>query len=99
VDDSIDGLGAAYAMGIPLSLLVLGDAGLEPALIATLMVACVLFAIAVICIETGLQTERSHARTVVKVSKALAKNPLVVAPLLGTLWAGFDVPLPEWGNS
>ncbi|WP_129141677.1 AEC family transporter [Modicisalibacter coralii] len=97
-DASIDGLGAAYAntgyVGIPLSLLVLGEAGLEPALIATLFVACVLFAIAVICIEVGLQAERSPSHAVLKVARALARNPLVVSPLLGALGAlsGQDLP-------
>merc|ERR1711879_948990 len=50
-DASIDGLGGAYAntgyVGIPLCLFVLGDAGLEPALIATLIVVCVLFSVAI----------------------------------------------------
>lgn len=91
VDASIDGLGAAYAntgyVGIPLSLLVLGEAGLAPALVATLIVVCVLFAIAVVCIEVGLQDEPSFARALGKVFKALGKNPLVVSPLLGALWA------------
>ncbi|MDF3917902.1 AEC family transporter [Salinicola salarius] len=98
VDASIDGLGAAYAntgyVGIPLSLLVLGEAGLGPALIATLIVVCVLFAIAVVCIEIGLQAEQSYAHAVAKVIKALARNPLVVSPILGTGWALSGAPLP-----
>lgn len=98
-DASIDGLGAAYAntgyVGIPLSLLVLGEAGLEPALIATLFVACVLFAIAVICIEVGLQAEQSHYHAVLKVARALARNPLVVSPVLGALWALSGQGLPH----
>ncbi|WP_110650251.1 AEC family transporter [Salinicola peritrichatus] len=98
VDASIDGLGAAYAntgyVGIPLSLLVLGEAGLEPALIATLIVVCVLFAIAVVCIEIGLQAEQSHLHAIAKVVKALAKNPLVVSPILGACWASSGATLP-----
>ncbi|GHB34423.1 AEC family transporter [Salinicola rhizosphaerae] len=98
VDASIDGLGAAYAntgyVGIPLSLLVLGESGLEPALIATLIVVCVLFAIAVVCIEIGLQAEQSYAKAVGKVIRALGKNPLVVSPILGTLWAISGTALP-----
>ena len=43
VDASIDGLSAAYAntgfLGIPLCALVFGDAGLMPAIVATLIVA------------------------------------------------------------
>ncbi|WP_372876884.1 AEC family transporter [Pseudomonas sp.] len=97
-DASIQGLSASYAntgyMGIPLCLLVFGDQGLQPALIASLIVICVLFALAVVCIEVALQDEKSLRRATAKVLLALARNPLVVAPLLGGLWALGGQPLP-----
>ncbi|MCJ1887606.1 AEC family transporter [Pseudomonas sp. LA21] len=96
---SIDGLSASYAntgyMGIPLCLLVFGQDGLEPALIASLLVVCVLFAIAVVCIEVGLQEEKHIGRAIWVVSKALGKNPLVVSPIIGGLWAASGIGLPE----
>ncbi|MCP8462757.1 AEC family transporter [Pseudomonas sp. ZM23] len=95
---SIDGLSASYAntgyMGIPLCLLVFGQDGLEPALIASLLVVCVLFAIAVVCIEVGLQNEKHIGRAIAVVLKALGKNPLVVSPILGGLWAAAGIGLP-----
>ena len=98
-DAQIDGLSAAYAntgyVGIPLCILVFGEGGLEPALIATLLVVCGLFAIAVVGIEVALQGEKSVAAALRKVSLALLKNPLVVSPLLGALWAAGGQPLPE----
>lgn len=100
VDASIDGLSAAYAntgyIGIPLCLLVFGDEGLEPALIATLIVVCVLFSIAVTCLEIGLQSANNLGEAILKVLAALAKNPLVIAPLLGSSWnlAGFELASP-----
>ncbi|TWE10808.1 hypothetical protein FB481_101302 [Pseudomonas sp. AG1028] len=97
-DASVQGLSASYAntgyMGIPLCLLVFGDAGMEPALIACLIVICVLFALAVVCIEVGLQNEKSLLAAVRKVGIALLKNPIVMAPLLGGLWAATAQPLP-----
>ncbi|OLU34012.1 AEC family transporter [Pseudomonas sp. PA27(2017)] len=97
-DASLRGLSASYAntgyMGIPLCLLVFGDAGMEPALIACLIVICVLFALAVVCIEVGLQNEKSLLAAVRKVAVALIKNPIVMAPLLGGLWAATAQPLP-----
>ncbi|PZW49494.1 AEC family transporter [Pseudomonas sp. URMO17WK12:I2] len=97
-DASVQGLSASYAntgyMGIPLCLLVFGDAGMEPALIACLIVICVLFALAVVCIEVGLQNEKSLLAAVRKVCAALLKNPIVMAPLLGGLWAATAQPLP-----
>jgi len=88
---SIDGLSASYAntgyIGIPLCLLVFGQPGLEPALISALIVVCVLFAIAVILIEIGLQEERNVGLAARAVLSALAKNPLVLAPIFGAAWA------------
>ncbi len=58
-DRAIEGLDAAYAntgfMGIPLCLAALGTASLPPAIIATLLTACVLFAAAIVLIEADLQ--------------------------------------------
>lgn len=97
-DASVQGLSASYAntgyMGIPLCLLVFGDAGMEPALIACLIFICVLFALAVVCIEVGVQNEKSVLLAVRKVFFALLKNPIVMAPLLGALWATTAQPLP-----
>jgi predicted permease len=97
-DASIDALSASYAntgyIGIPLCIMVLGQEGLEPALIASLLVVCVVFGIALVCIEIGLQSEARVHRIVLKVLLALAKNPLVVSPILGACWAASGVPLP-----
>ena len=97
-DASIDGLSAAYAntgfLGIPLCMLVLGDDGLLPAVIATLIVACALFALGVVLVEIGLQQEKHPLRALAKVSRALACNPLVIAPVLGAFWAVAGEPLP-----
>lgn len=97
-DASIDALSASYAntgyIGIPLCIMVLGPEGLEPALIASLLVVCVVFGIALVCIEIGLQSEARVHRIVLKVLLALAKNPLVVSPILGACWAASGLPLP-----
>lgn len=97
-DASIDGLSAAYAntgfLGIPLCALVLGDEGLVPAIIATLIVACALFAVGIVLVEISLQQAPSPWRIAARVGLALARNPLVVAPLLGAAWAGTGLALP-----
>lgn len=97
-DASIDGLSAAYAntgyLGIPLCVLVLGDDGMVPAIVATLIVACVLFGVGIVLVEIGLQEEKHPLRAVAKVCKALAGNPLLIAPVLGSCWALGGLPLP-----
>jgi predicted permease len=98
-DASIDALNAAYAntgyMGFPLCLMALGRDSLPLVTIATIITVCILFATAIIAIELGLQAERHPARLAAKVGGALAKNPLLVSPLLGALVSGLAIPLPE----
>lgn len=97
-DASIEGLDAAYAntgfMGIPLCLVAFGAESLPAAIIATLLTACALFGGAIVLIEMDLQQERSLRRTALKVGRSLARNPLLVAPLVGVLFALSGVALP-----
>jgi predicted permease len=97
-DRTIEGLDAAYPntgfMGIPLSLVAFGPAGLPPAIISTIMTACVLFAGAIVLIEMDLQAEARWGRTLRKVGRSLARNPLLVAPAAGFLVAAVGLPLP-----
>jgi malonate transporter and related proteins len=91
-DASIDGLNAAYPntgfVGLPLCLLAFGQSSLAPAVIATIMTVCVLFAVAIVMIELGLQTEKHIGTTMRRVAKSLVTNPLLIAPLAGALASG-----------
>jgi predicted permease len=86
-DRSIEGLDASYAnagfMGIPLCLAAFGPASLVPAIIATILTACVLFAGAIILIETDLGETPHLTATIRKVCRSLVRNPLLVSPALG----------------
>lgn len=97
---SIERLDAGYSnvgfMGIPLCLLVFGPDGLPAAIIATLFTACVLFLFAIMLVEADLHRGAGMARTVRRVTIALARNPLLLAPLAGLLvgMTGFALPAP-----
>lgn len=97
-DAAIDGLNAGYAntayMGFPITLAVLGHQALAPTTIASIITVCVVFGIAIILIEVGLQSEARALHLFKKVGKSLACNPLLVAPALGALFpiTGFEVP-------
>jgi predicted permease len=86
-DRSIEGLDAAYAntglMGIPLCLAALGPGALVPAIIATILTACVLFAGAIVLIETDIREQPDFTATLRMVARSLARNPLLAAPMLG----------------
>ncbi|WP_296253135.1 AEC family transporter [Pseudomonas sp. UBA4194] len=98
IDATVDALGAAYPnagfLGIPLCLLTFGQQAIAPGVIGVLMTACVLFAIAIIMIETSRQTEKHLGRTLAKVGGSLLRNPIMVAPVLGSLVAWSGVALP-----
>jgi malonate transporter and related proteins len=99
-DAAIDGLNAGYGntgfVGFPLALVALGREALAPTLIATIITVCILFAIAIVLIETGLQTEKRRRHLFIKVGGSLLRNPLLVAPVLGAIFplAGLSVPVP-----
>lgn len=99
-DASIDALASSYAntgyMGFPLALAVFGPSALTPTLIASIITVCAIFALAIVLIEIGLQSERRISRLILKVAGSLARNPLLVAPVLGAIFplTGTQIPLP-----
>lgn len=99
-DAGIHGMDAAYAnvgfMGIPLCFLVFGEAGVPPAVISALFTACLLFAFTTVLIESDLHGQGSRRATARKVLLSLARNPLLIAPLLGVVVAvnGWTLPAP-----
>jgi predicted permease len=97
-DVSIDGLNAGYGntgfIGFPLSLIIFGRGSLGLTTIAAIITVCVLFAVAIVLIEIGLQTEARPAHLMLKVGRSLIRNPLLVAPVLGAVWAATGLPVP-----
>jgi predicted permease len=97
-DAAIDGLNAGYAntgfMGFPLALLVLGQEAMAPTTIACIITVCVVFAVAIVLIEIGLQPEGKPHLVALKVGRSLLCNPLLVAPALGALIPITGVTMP-----
>ena len=96
---SFTGLSGSYAntgyMGSPLCLLALGDSGLAPAVIATLVVVCGLFGLAIVFIEFGKQSHKPWYEIIAIVLGSLAKNPLLVAPIAGAAWSASGLQMVE----
>ena len=91
---SFNGLSASYSntgyMGIPLCALALGQDGLAPAIISTFIVF-VMFALATVLIEIGIQSHKKSHEIILSVAKSLCTNPLLIAPVAGLLWAASDL--------
>ncbi|RYB02627.1 AEC family transporter [Lichenibacterium ramalinae] len=104
-DRAIEGLDAAYAnsgfLGIPLGLALFGNAILPALVISVLLTACLLFAFAIVLIEADLARAEGGSApgrwaTLVRTAASLARNPLLVSPVAGGIWAatGLALPLP-----
>jgi malonate transporter len=87
---SFNGLSASYSntgyMGIPLCVLALGQEGLAPAIISTFIVIG-MFGLATVFIEIGTASNKKSHQIVWRVAKSLCSNPLLIAPILGLVWA------------
>ncbi|MBV8473150.1 MAG: AEC family transporter [Hyphomicrobiales bacterium] len=97
-DAGLDGLNAGYAnsgfIGLPLCMIVFGRDSYPLATIGAIVTACVIFGIAIVTIEIGLQKERRLVALTLKVAGSLARNPLLVAPALGAAVAASGWALP-----
>jgi len=99
-DGPVLGLATAYPntgyLGFPLLLAALGPSSNTLTLISTIIVACVLFAGAIVMIEVRLHVGSHPLRVAAKVAKSLAKNPLIVAPVVAAFFpaSGLAVPHP-----
>lgn len=97
-DASVDALSASYSntgyVGIPLATLAFGPESLVSATIATVIVVCVLFAIAAVVVEVGLRPDARGAAMWIKVLGSIVRNPLVVAPVAGIAFSATGLAIP-----
>jgi predicted permease len=101
-DASLEGLNTAYAnvgfIGFPLCLAAFGPSSMTPVTITSILTVCVLFGVAVTVMELGISEGGGAAKIAGKVGLSLLKNPMLLAPVLGALYADFAPPLPEGPN-
>ncbi|WP_339107248.1 AEC family transporter [Thioclava sp. GXIMD4216] len=98
-DAAIDGLNAGYAntgfIGFPLIAAVIGQDALGVTLVATIITACVLFAIAIVLIEVSTMEAARPSQIVFQTVLKLVKNPLLIAPVLGLVFMAGHLPMPH----
>ena len=98
-NSAIQALSATYCnvgyMGIPLCLMAFGQDSLIPGVITMVITACVQFGAAIVLIEMDHPGQPDLPRMIRRIAGALARNPLLISPLLGLLvaLAGFSLPL------
>ena len=84
-DRALDGLSGCYPntgyIGFPLAFLAFGPLSSPGATIAAVITSCVLFGLAIALLEWDLHRGHAFGATVMKVSKSLLRNPIVLAPI------------------
>ena len=88
---SLFGMAAVFSntgyMGIPLAIAAFGDDGALPAIVATVINSAVLMPVAATLVEVDLRCGTGWWRAARGVASGLARNPLLMAPVLGLLWS------------
>jgi predicted permease len=87
-------LGNSGFMGIPLAITAYGEAAALPAILATVVNAAIIPCIAIALLEAERGRGAGLGPAVAKIGRALATNPMLLAPLLGLGWAATGVALP-----
>lgn len=92
------GMAAAYPnvgyMGLPLVIQIWGDAALAPAIMILITDTLVLFSLTTLLLEADTGKPTSFGATLKRVARGLARNPLLIAALLGIAWWQLELPLP-----
>jgi len=95
-ESALHGLNGVYAntgyMGIPLALAAYGDEAGLPAILAT-VISVMSVALAIIPIEISRRRTTNSYRVLAQVGKALIYNPMIVAPVIGLIWASTNLSL------
>jgi malonate transporter len=96
---SIAGLTVAQAnvvyMGLPLLLMAYGQNGALPTIIATLCVTMLFICGTIAVLEGTRASGPSTFRVAAQLAGTVLRNPLVISPLLGILFAMTALPLPK----
>ncbi|MBN2648102.1 MAG: AEC family transporter [Thiotrichales bacterium] len=98
LEAGMDALAAAYSntgyIGFPLLFLVFGSVSEVPTALASMIVVAGLFALAVMLIESAIHHALSWYQRLWSVSLGVLKNPLLVAPAAGAIFAATDWSMP-----
>jgi malonate transporter len=96
---SLYGMNGVYGnsgyMGIPLAVTAFGPAATLPAIIVTVVNTAFVVGVAIVLIEYDRSSETRIHTLAGKVVGALVRNPMLMSPFAGIVWAATGLPLPE----
>ena len=95
---AFDGYIAAYSnsgyMGIPLFLAAFGQEAVLPVIVASFINSSLFIAVGAATVTLGTARGGGIGGRVIELARALALNPLVMAPVLGGTFAALDADIP-----
>jgi hypothetical protein len=95
---SLHGLTAVFSntgyMGIPLLQTAFGDAGVLPAVVATVWHGAVLMGLGIVLLEADFTRGAGSLRLLANVGKGVASSPLILAAVAGLAWSALKLPIP-----
>lgn len=95
---AINGMNGVYGntgfLGIPLMLAAFGEVATVPTIITVVVNSALVVGVAILFVELGSNQATGVRQLLRDISGALAKNPMLVAPVAGIAWALTGAPLP-----
>ncbi|MDJ0859285.1 MAG: AEC family transporter [Dinoroseobacter sp.] len=91
-------IGNVGFLGIPMLVLLLGEAAIGPVMLV-LAVDLIVFGSLIVILITGSRDGRVSFGVLQSVGLGLLKNPMIVSISLGLIWSAFSIPIPTPMNS
>lgn len=91
-------IGNVGFLGIPMLVLLLGEAAVVPVMVV-LAVDLLVFGSLIVILITGSRDGRVSLGVLGTVGKGLVKNPMIVSIFLGLVWSAMQLPIPGPLNS
>lgn len=94
---NIVGLSASFSntgfIGLPVALLVFGQASLGPVAVTMALYSSIVFGIAVLLSEMALHQQAGWAVSLRHAGAAIVRSPLIIMSVVGVFWACLGLPL------
>jgi hypothetical protein len=84
-------------LGVPMLVMLLGAAAAGPVMMV-LTIDMVIFSSLITLVITGAREGQLRLGTLAVLGRGLLANPMIVSIVLGFLWSGFGLPLPDVVN-
>lgn len=91
-------IGNVGFLGIPMLLLLFGEASIGPNMLV-LMVDLIVFSSLIVILITGARDGRMSLGILRTIGLGLLRNPMIVSIVLGMMWSAMSWPIPEVANT